>query len=138
MNDDSYIYSISVRNAGEKFDIKTKINKMKGIKKIKFVRDYFTPDPEWNNICDNNIDYIYLFQGNKKDKEFKDIKNGNISIEDKIIHLLKNNLYNDEPGNDKDNKDNKENKNYINNIDIKNSKNENKDNHKKQELEKIL
>ena len=119
MNDDSYIYSISGRNAGEKFDIKSKINKMKGIKKIKFVRDYYTPDPEWNNTSDNNIDYIDLFQENKNDKEFK---NGNNSIENKIINLLKNNLYNDKIENNKDNKDNKNNKNVKNKMDAKESK----------------
>ena len=114
MNDDSYIYSISGRNAGEKYDIKTKINKMKGIKKIKFVRDFYTPDPEWNNNSDNNIDFIDLFQENKKDKEFK---NENNSIENKIIKLLKNNLYNDEDENNKDIKNNKNNKNNIDNKD---------------------
>ena len=52
MNDDSYIYSISGRNAGEKYDIKTKINKMKGIKKIKFVRDFYT------KLCLDEIHFL--------------------------------------------------------------------------------
>ena len=83
MNFDSYIYSISGRNTGKKFDII--LNKQnERNKKYKSIRDDITLDPEWNDTSDNHMDYIDLFQENQKDKKFKSLKNENNSIKNKI------------------------------------------------------
>ena len=125
-NGDSYIFSNIGKDAGKIYNIK--YNKVKSLNKNKKkLRDYFSPDLDWDKKSDSNIIENVDFFKEDNNNVNKNQKSFNISF---LKNVLKKNMYNDEEKNkDNDNLKNKNNNKSKNNNN-KNIKNKNNDKNK--------